>query len=219
MKPNPNDIFPNNNLKDICYIKNVIKNPNIIVGDYTYYFEEGKSDKFEEHVTHHYDFIGDKLVIGKFCSIAKGIEFIMNGANHRMNCISTYPFYIMGGDWGSALAPHTSELPLKGDTVVGNDVWFGQNVTVLPGVHIGDGAIIGANSVVAEDIPPYSVAVGNPCRVVRKRFDDEMIDLLLEFKWWDKDIEEINKLIPLLGSININEVKDKLKILLKKSDI
>ena len=216
MNPNPKDIFPNPNLKDICYIKNVIKSPNIIVGDYTYYFEEGKSDKFEEHVTHHYDFIGDKLIIGKFCSIAKGIEFIMNGANHRMKCISTYPFYIMGGDWGSALAPHTDELPLKGDTVVGNDVWFGQNVTVLPGIHIGDGAIIGANSVVSKDIPPYSIAAGNPCRVVNKRFDDEMIELLLEFKWWDKDIEEINELIPFLGNTNLDEIKAKLRRLLNK---
>ena len=216
MKPNPNDIFPNLNLKDICYIKNIVKNPNIIIGDFTYYFEKDKSDRFEDHVTHFYDFIGDKLIIGKFCSIAKGIEFIMNGANHKMDCISTYPFYIMGGDWGSALAPHTDELPLKGDTVVGNDVWFGQNVTVLPGVHIGDGAIIGANSVVASDIPPYTIAVGNPCKVVKKRFDDEMINMLLEFKWWDKNIDEINNLIPLLGDSDINKVKSRLKQLLTK---
>lgn len=216
MFPNPNDIFPNPNLKDICYIKNVVKNPNIIIGDYTYYFEEGKSDKFEEHVTHLYDFIGDKLIIGKFCSIAKGIEFIMNGANHRMDCSSAYPFYIMGGQWGSALAPHTDELPLKGDTVVGNDVWIGQNVTVLPGVHIGDGAIIGANSVVSKDIPPYCIAAGNPCVVKKKRFDDELINLLLEFKWWDKDINEINDLIPLLSSNDTIFLKEKIRNLLNK---
>ena len=216
MRPNPNDIFPNPNLKDICYIKNAVKNPNIIIGDYTYYFEEGKSDKFEEHVTHHYDFIGDKLIIGKFCSIAKGIEFIMNGANHRMDCPSTYPFYIMGGDWGSALAPHKDELPLKGDTVVGNDVWFGQNVTVLPGVHIGDGAIIGANSVVTRDIPPYTIAAGNPCVVKKKRFDDELISLLLEFKWWDKDIKEIEELFPLLSCSDSKVLKDKIRQLLNK---
>ena len=216
MRPNPNDIFPNPDLKDICYIKNAVKNPNIIVGDYTYYFEEGESDNFEKHVTHFYDFIADKLIIGKFCSIAKGIEFIMNGANHRMNCPSTYPFYIMGGDWGSALAPHTNELPLKGDTVVGNDVWIGQNVTVLPGVHIGDGAIIGANSVVSKDIPPYTIAVGNPCVVKKKRFDDELIDLLLEFKWWDKDVEEIEKLFPLLSSGNADAIKNKIRQLLNK---
>ena len=160
------------------------------------------------------DFIGDKLIIGKFCAIAKGVEFVMNGANHRMDCATTYPFYIMGGDWGSAMAPVKDELPLKGDTVIGNDVWIGQNVTVMPGVHVGDGAIIGANSVVAKDIPPYSIAVGNPCRVVRKRFDDELIGLLLQFKWWDKSIEEIETLMPILscGDMEIvrNEIKSRL---------
>ena len=123
----------------------------------------------------------------------------MNGANHRMDCATTYPFYIMGGDWGGAIAPVKDELPLKGDTVIGNDVWIGQHVTIMPGVHIGDGAIIGANSVVASDIPPYTVAAGNPCRVVRKRFDDELTDLLLRFKWWDRSIEEIESLMPLLS--------------------
>ena len=141
------------------------------------------------------------------CAIAKGVEFVMNGANHRMDCVTTYPFYIMGGDWGSAIAPVKDELPLKGDTVVGNDVWIGQNVTVMPGVHIGDGAIIGANSVVAKDIPPYSIAVGNPCRVVRKRFDDELIELLLEFRWWDKSIEEIESLMPILSCSDLEKVK------------
>ena len=125
------------------------KNPRIIIGDYTYYDDVDGADQFEKHVTHFYDFIGDRLIIGKFCAIAKGIEFVMNGANHRMDGVTTYPFYIMGGDWGSAIAPVQDELPLKGDTVVGNDVWIGQHVTIMPGVHIGDGAIIGANSVVA----------------------------------------------------------------------
>ena len=191
MRPNPNDKTPNPNLPIICYIKNVVNNSNIIVGDYTYYYGEDENDDFNKHVTHHYDFIGDKLIIGKFCSIAKGVEFIMNGANHRMNCISTYPFYIMGGDWGSALKPHTDELPLKGDTVVGNDVWIGQNVTILPGVHIGDGAIIGANSVVSKDIPAYAIAAGNPCRVKKTRFSEREIEILEEVKWWDWDIEKI----------------------------
>lgn len=108
-----------------------------------------------------------------------------------MDGVTTYPFYTMGGDWGSAIAPVKDELPLKGDTVVGNDVWIGQNVTVMPGVRIGDGAIIGANSVVAKEIPPYCIAVGNPCRVIRKRFDDELIDYLLKIKWWDWPIKKI----------------------------
>ncbi|MCR4922052.1 MAG: hypothetical protein K5945_10190 [Bacteroidaceae bacterium] len=132
-RPNPNEAFPNPNLPRFCFIKNVVKNPRIIVGDYTYYDDVDGADEFEKHVTHFYDFIGDKLIIGKFCAIAKGVEFVMNGANHRMDCVTTYPFYIMGGDWGSAIAPVKDELPLKGDTIIGNDVWIGQNVTVMCG--------------------------------------------------------------------------------------
>lgn len=188
--PNPDAIHPNAAIPSICYIKNVITRPTIIVGDYTYYDDPMDSENFESHVTHHYDFIGDKLIIGKFCAIGKGVEFIMNGANHRMCGISTYPFNIMGGGWEKSV-PSLDELPLKGDTVIGNDVWFGQNVTVLPGVHIGDGAIIGTNSTVARDIPPYSIAVGNPCHVLKLRFDKEVIDYLLKLKWWDWPPEKI----------------------------
>ena len=115
-RPDPNKAFPNPNLPRLCFIKNVVKNPRIIIGDYTYYDDVDGADQFEMHVTHFYDFIGDTLIIGKFCAIAKGIEFVMNGANHRMDCITTYPFYIMGGDWGSAIAPVKDELPLKGDS-------------------------------------------------------------------------------------------------------
>lgn len=207
MAPDPNKTFPNPNIPSLCYIKNVIKNPNIIVGDFTYYDDPDGADRFEERVTHHYDFIGDRLIIGKFCAIAKGIEFIMNGANHKMNCATTYPFYIMGSGWENNVPP-TDELPIKGDTVVGNDVWIGQNVTVLPGVHIGDGAIIGANSVVASDIPPYTVAVGNPCRVVKQRFDDETTEQLLKIRWWDWDIEKITESIPALYSGDLNRIKN-----------
>ena len=210
-RPDPNEAFPNPKIPSLCLIKNVVKNPNIIVGDYTYYDDVDGADQFEKHVTHFYPFIGDKLIIGKFCAIARGVEFVMNGANHRMDCVTTYPFYIMGGDWGTAIAPVKEELPLKGDTVIGNDVWIGQNVTVMPGVHIGDGAIIGTNSVVASDIPPYAIAVGNPCRVVKMRFDDELIDLLLQFKWWDKDIEEIENLMPILTCSDLEKVKKEIK--------
>ena len=210
-RPNPNEAFPNPSIPSLCFIKNVVKNPNIIVGDYTYYNDADGADHFEEHVTHFYDFIGDKLIIGKFCAIAQGIEFVMNGANHRMDCVSTYPFYIIGGTWGSAMAPVKNELPLKGDTIIGNDVWIGQNVTVMPGVNIGDGAIIGANSVVASEILPYSIAVGNPCRVIKNRFDDELIELLLKFKWWDKGIEEIESLMPILSCTDLEKVKQEIK--------
>ena len=200
--PNPNNPYPVPGVKYVIYIKPTIKNPNIIVGDFTYISDSN----FESHVTHHYDFNNDKLIIGKFCQIASGVEFVMNGANHQMNSISTFPFNIFEG-W-DADAPEISDLPLKGDTIIGNDVWIGQNAVILPGVHIGDGAIIGANSVVGSDVPAYTIFVGNPAKEVRKRFDSEMIDLMLKFKWWDKSIDEINALIPLLTCSNIEKVKE-----------
>ena len=205
--PNKTDVIPNKNISSICYIKNVIKNPNIIVGDYTYYSDIDGAENFERHVTHHYDFIGDKLIIGKFCQIASGIEFIMNGANHYMNGISTYPFYIFGRGW-EKVTPKNNSLPIKGDTIVGNDVWIGQNVTILPGVNISDGAIIGANSVVAKDIPAYCIAVGNPCTVKKKRFSDEDIQYLQSIKWWDWDIQKIFENLEILSGGNIEEIRN-----------
>ena len=205
MGPDKNAVFPNPNIPSLCYIRNVIKNPNIIVGDYTYYDDVNGADRFEEHVTHHYDFIGDKLIIGKFCAIAKGVEFVMNGANHSMCAVTTYPFYIMGSGW-EKFPPE--ELTYKGDTVVGNDVWIGQNVTVMPGVHIGDGAIIGANSVVASDIPPYTVAAGNPCTVKKKRFDNGLIAYLLKLRWWDWEDEKIFRNLPALTSGDLTKIRE-----------
>lgn len=203
--PNPNLIFPIKNLDSIAYVKPSVKNPNIIVGDFTYFADKD----FEKHVTHHYDFIGDKLIIGKFCQIAAGVEFIMNGANHQMNAVSTYPFYIFG-TWEQS-APDKTDLPLKGDTIIDNDVWIGQNVTILPGVHIGDGVIIGANSVVGNNVEPYTIIAGNPAKEIRKRFDPELIEIMEKLKWWDKSIEEINSLIPILTCSDLNKVREKLK--------
>ena len=205
--PDPNAIYPNENLKSICFIKNTVKNPNIIIGDYTYYSDISKPERFEDHVTHHYEFIGDKLIIGKFCAIASGIEFIMNGANHRMCSVTTYPFNIMGNGWEAA-TPGLEDLPLKGDTVVENDVWFGQNVTVMPGVHIGNGVIIAANSVVTKDIPDYTISGGNPCRIIKKRFNDDLINYLLSLKWWDWPKERIFNNLDKLCSGNLDEIKN-----------
>ena len=204
--PDPNKIYPNNNIKQVVYIKNIITRKNIIVGDYSYYDDVNGAEHFEEHVTHHYDFIGDKLFIGKFCAIARGIEFVMNGANHRMNSVTTYPFNIMGGGW-EMFTPTLDELPLKGDTVVGNDVWIGQNVTVMPGVHIGDGAIIAANSVVAKDIPAYCVAGGNPCRVIRQRFNEELTEYLLKLRWWDWEPDKIFRNMEALCSGDLTKIR------------
>ena len=203
--PDPNTIHPIPGYDKEIYIKPTIKNPQIIVGDFTYIAD---SD-FESHVTHLYEWNGDRLIIGKFCQIAAGVEFVMNGANHQMNAVSTFPFFTLEG-W-NASAPQKSDMPLKGDTVIGNDVWIGQNATIMPGVHIGDGAIIGANSLVSKDVEPYTIVAGNPIRVIRKRFDDELIDLLERFKWWDKSIEEINNLIPLLSNGDLEKVRAELK--------
>ena len=206
--PDPNVIHPIKGYEKEIYIKPTICNPNIIVGDFSYIAD---SD-FESHVTYHYEWIGDKLIIGKFCQIAAGVEFVMNGANHQMNAVSTFPFYTLEG-WDME-PPAMADMPLKGDTVVGNDVWIGQNATILPGVHIGDGAIIGANSVVGRDVPPYTIVAGNPANILRKRFDDEIVELLLKFKWWNKSIEEIDSLIPTLTCNDIEKVKIKIKELL-----
>jgi len=214
MNKNIKPIFPNSNFKSFCYIKSVVTNPQIIVGDYSYYDDsEDGPESFEKHVTHLYPFMGDRLIIGKFCSIAKGVNFMMNGANHFMNCLSTYPFGII--DEFKDLSAPFSTKESRGDTIIGNDVWIGQNATFLPGVHVGDGAIIGANSVVGKDIPAYAVAVGNPIQIKKYRFDQETIDLLLELKWWDKDIEEIKKLVLLLSS-DLSKSKEELKKLMKK---
>ncbi|WP_423362995.1 CatB-related O-acetyltransferase [Mycoplasma sp. P36-A1] len=207
-KPNPMTIYPLKNNESVTYVKPTITNPNIIVGDFTYF-----SDKdIESHVSHHYDFYNDKLIIGKFTQIAAGVNFVMNGANHQMNAVSTYPFYIFDG-WKQEI-PSLDDLVNKGDTIIGNDVWIGQNVTILAGVKIGDGAIIGLNSVVASDVEAYSIVVGNPARMIKKRFDDELIELMLELKWWDKSIEEIDKLIPLLTSNDLENTKIKIKKML-----
>lgn len=203
--PDPNAIYPNGKIKSICYIKNVITRPNIIIGDYTYYDDVHGAENFESHVTHHYEFLGDKLIIGKFCAIAQGIEFIMNGANHRMCSVTTYPFNIMGHGWEKC-TPSLEDLPLKGDTVVGNDVWIGQNVTVMPGVHIGDGAIIAADSVVTKDVPAYYIEGGNPCRIIKKRFEDKLIDYLIDLKWWDWTAEKIFNNLEALCSGDLSKI-------------
>ncbi len=204
--PSPDAVYPNENIPQVCFIKNVVKNPHIQIGDYTYYDDIDGAENFEEHVTHLYDFIGDRLIIGKFCAIARGIEFVMNGANHRMGSVTTYPFNIMGGGWEKA-TPALTDLPLKGDTVVGNDVWIGQHVTVMPGVKIGDGAIIAAHSVVTKDVPAYHIAGGNPAKIIRKRFEDELIDYLLALKWWDWPPEKIFENLEILCSADLAAIK------------
>jgi virginiamycin A acetyltransferase len=184
----------------VCYIRNTITNPNIIVGEYSYYDDPEDSEGFERNVLYHFPFIGDRLVIGKFCAIARGAKFIMNGANHKLDGFSTYPFQIFGNGWERVM-PQMHELPFKGDTVIGNDVWIGYDALVMPGVRIGDGAIIASRSVVVADVAPYTIAGGNPARPIRRRFPDEVIAGLLEIAWWDWEIEKITRnLEAIVGS-------------------
>ena len=204
-KPDPNVVHPVAGYDREIYVKPTIANPQIVVGDFTYIADS----EFESHVTHLYPWSRDRLVIGKFCQIAAGVEFVMNDANHQMNAVSTFPFYTLEG-WDIE-PPSASEMPFKGDTVIDNDVWIGQNATILPGVHIGDGAIVGANSVVGSDVAPYTIVAGNPAKPLRKRFDDELIGLLLKFRWWDKEIDEVNALIPLLTCSDLEIVREKIK--------
>jgi len=189
--PNPSTTFPLANYDRLCFLKNIIKNPNIIVGDYTYYDDFEEVHNFEKNVKYHFDFVGDQLIIGKFCMIASDVTFIMNGANHLTDAVSTYPFAIFGHGWESAMEGKT--YPTKGNTVIGNDVWIGHRATIMPGVTVGDGAIIATNATVTKDVPAYAVVGGNPAKVIKMRFPDTEIARLLELQWWDWPLEKITE--------------------------
>ena len=209
--PDPNTVFPNE-YHTSCFIKNVVKAPNISIGDYTYYDDAEDPAGFEKNnVLFNYPEFGDRLIIGKFCAIASGVRFIMGPANHRISSGTTYPFHVFGGAWAERTPPHMDQLPRKGDTVIGNDVWIGRESVILPGVKIGDGAIVAACSVVSRDIPPYAVFGGNPARLVKMRFDQELIGLLLRFRWWDLDGEELAELLPLLCDPDLEKVRRALR--------
>lgn len=184
-----------------------MKNPNIIIGDFTYYDDPEDSENFERNVLYHFPFIGDKLIMGKFCAIARGVQFIMNGANHNMAGFSTFPFYIFGNGWETA-QPQAGDLPYKGDTVIGNDVWMGYQALIMPGVKIGNGAIISSRSVVTSDVPAYSIVGGNPARVIRQRFTDETISRLEKLAWWDWPVEKITQNLPAIISADIEALPD-----------
>lgn len=197
--PDPDSLHPWDAFPQICFIRNSIQNPLIEVGEYTYYDDPVDSENFERNVLYHFPFIGDRLIIGRFCAIARGIKFIMNGANHNMSGLTSYPFEIFPGEWRNRLQDSV-KYPYKGDTVIGNDVWIGYEATIMPGVKIGDGAIIASRSVVVDDVPPYAVMGGNPASLIRYRFDAATIESLLEIKWWDWDIETISRNLRPLAS-------------------
>ena len=190
----------------VCFIKNTISNPNIVVGDYTYYDDIEDLENFERNVLYHFPFIGDRLIIGNFCAIAQGAKFIMNGANHRMTGFSTYPFNIFGQGW-EKVSPKEGELPYKGDTVVGNDVWIGYEATFMPGVKVGDGAIIAAKSVVVKDVPAYAIVGGNPAKCIRQRFDDDVVKSLLALAWWHWDIKKITRNLEHIVAADISALE------------
>ncbi len=189
--PDKDQVFPLDPHKQVCFLKNTVSNPRILVGDYTYYADFEHVDRFEKNVKYHFDFIGDRLIIGKFCMIASDVTFIMNGANHLTKSISSYPFAIFGKDWSAAM--EGKSYPTKGDTVIGNDVWLGYHAVIMPGVTIGDGAIVAAESVVTKDVEPYTIVGGNPAKEIKKRFSEAEIQHLLRLEWWNWDIETITQ--------------------------
>jgi virginiamycin A acetyltransferase len=203
--PQPHIVYPLNGYERLCFLKNIIQNPNIIVGDYTYYDDFENIHNFTKNVKYHFDFIGDKLIIGKFCMIASDVQFIMNGGNHLVEGISSYPFEIFGGDWANAM--EGKSYPYKGDTIVGNDVWIGHRAVIMAGVKVGDGAIIGSYSVVTKDVEPYTIIGGNPAKEIKKRFEQDKIDKLLKIKWWDWNIEKITRNVKLLHSLDIEALE------------
>lgn len=204
LHPDPNTLYPIAGVTRTCFLKNIITKPQIIVGDYTYYDDPEDVHNFEKNVLYLFDFSTDKLIIGKFCQIATGVRFIMNGSNHPMDGVSTYPFKVFGQSW--------SEAPLnvvsKGDTVIGNDVWIGNSVTIMQGIHIGHGAIIGTNALVTKDVAPYTIVGGNPAQVIRKRFDDETIDFLVKLAWWDWTLDKIAEHLNLIVSGDLQVLRN-----------
>jgi virginiamycin A acetyltransferase len=207
--PKPDEKYPMKGFPQVIFLKNFITKPNIIIGDYTYYDDLDGPENFEnKNILYHYPFMEDKLIIGKFCAIATDAKFIMNRANHKISGLSTYPFSIFRNGWEKVI-PKQGELPYKGDTVVGNDVWIGYDATIMPGIHIGDGAIIAAKSVVTKDIPPYTIVGGNPATEIRKRLDDVVIKKLLVIKWWDWNIKKITDNLSIITG---NNIEDLLKI-------
>ncbi len=204
--PDPEAIYPMKDYDKLVFLKNFVKSPNIFVGDYTYFADHVKGvEKFEEYnVLYNYEFTKVKLVIGKFCAIAAETRFIMTG-DHKLDAISTYPFPIFQQGWESVFDVH--DLPVKGDIVVGNDVWFGYNCMIMNGVKIGHGAIIAAGALVAKDVPPYAIVAGNPAKIVKMRFDDATIARLLQIAWWDWDIDKINRHLSLICHLDIDKLE------------
>jgi virginiamycin A acetyltransferase len=202
--PDPLQRYPIAGEGSVVFLKAVVDNPQIEVGDYTYYHDFDEPLGFERNVRYAFPFQGDRLVIGRFCSIASGATFLLNGGNHRTDTVSSYPFGMFGQDWRAAMP---DSWPSRGDTIVGHDVWIGYCATLLPGVRVGHGAVIGAMSVVTGDVPPYAIAAGNPARLVRLRFSEADIARLLAIAWWDWPIEKVTAHIRTIALGTVEELE------------
>lgn len=202
----PNEkIYPRKGDTQTVYLKNVVTRPGIQVGEYTIYndFVNDPRDFEKNNVLYHYPVNHDRLLIGKFCSIACGAKFLFNSANHALGSLSTYPFPIFYDEWGLEGKNVADAWDNKGDIALGNDVWIGYEAVILAGVTIGDGAIIGARAVVTRDVPPYAIVGGVPARLIRRRFDDATIEALLDLRWWDWEPERIRQALPALQAGDI----------------
>ncbi len=193
--PEPDTLHPMPQYEGTTFLRPLAKGrANVEVGAYSYYDDRHLTkDFFDRNVLHHFDFIGDRLVIGPFCAIAYGVQILMNGGTHAMSGFSTFPFNIFANGWEEGFDPATWEAEHKGDTVIGADVWIGTEAVLMPGVTIGPGAIIAARSVVTRDVPAYGVVGGNPAKPVRTRFDEATVARLLDIAWWDWDAAKITR--------------------------
>lgn len=193
--PDPDTLAPLPEHDRIVFLRPLARGrANVNVGAFTYYDDRDRSrDFFDRNVLHHYDFVGDRLIIGPFCALAHGVRIFMNGGTHAMDGFSTFPFNIFGNGWEQGFDPESWTVQNRGDTTIGPDVWIGDHATLMPGVTIGAGAIIAAGSVVSRDVPPFAIVAGNPAREVRQRFDAATVAELLDIAWWDWPVERIGR--------------------------
>ena len=203
--PSPNNLYPLPDIPRTVLLKPLVKNPQIEIGEYTYYDDPFHAEEFE-HRNVLYNFGPEKLVIGRYCALAEGVRFIMSGANHNMSGVSTFPFTIFGGAWAEKTLDIALGAPSRGDTVVGNDVWIGYQALIMPGVRIGDGAIIAAGSVVVADVPAYAVVGGNPGKVLRRRYSDEEVEVLHRIAWWDWPVEKVTEHVRVIMAGTVAEL-------------
>jgi len=205
--PDPGTLLPIPGFDRVAFLRPLVDDPRIEIGDYTYYDDPTGPEAFMKNVLYHYEHAGDRLRIGRFCAIATGATFLMSGANHPMRGVSTYPFAVFQRGWRKGYDGEL-EAGSRGDMVIGNDVWIGLRATILPGVTIGDGAIIGAHAVVSRDVRPYAIAAGNPAREVRRRFDDETVAELLKIRWWDWDVAKITRNLQIISEGRPDQLRD-----------